>query len=183
MATKIYKKEFFDRTYTAKEAYSRLWKYARRYRFRLAVGVVCSMLTAGTLVPMFQVIQPTLENVSANERKQFEARIEQVEAAEAVEAAGDAARGKSAAVEKTSEEKEKKAHRSKLEAEMESVAKLPSWYPKVEKAARSFGIELQDKEGAMGGALLLIAIFVIPLVAFARFALIYLSQYLSLIHI
>ena len=164
MSTK-YKKEFFDRTYTAREAYGRLWQYAKRYRVRLAIGVCCSMLTAGTLVPMFQVIQPTLEKVSANEREQIERRIEAMPDVEGVEE-------KSAAVEVV-----EKAHKTKLELEMESAAKLPAWYPKVEKLARSFGIELQDKEGAMGGALLLIAIFVIPLVAFARFALIYVSQY------
>ncbi len=164
MSTK-YKKEFFDRTYTAREAYSRLWQYAKRYRVRLAIGVCCSILTAGTLVPMFQVIQPTLAKVSANEREDIERRIESVPDVEGVEVKS-AAEGAVANVPK-----------SKLEREMEAAAKLPAWYPKVEKLARSFGIELQDKEGAMGGALLLIAIFVIPLVAFARFALIYLSQY------
>ena len=63
-----YKKEFFDRTYTAKEAYLRVWEYARPYRFRIFVGIVCGMLTAGTLVPLFQVIQPALQKVSQNER-------------------------------------------------------------------------------------------------------------------
>ena len=52
-----YKKEFFDRDYTAKEAYGRVWKYARKYRFRIVVGIVCGMLTAGTLLPLFQAIQ------------------------------------------------------------------------------------------------------------------------------
>ena len=40
-----YKKEFFDRDYTLKEAYGRVWKYARKYRLRLAVGVICGMAT------------------------------------------------------------------------------------------------------------------------------------------
>ena len=164
-----YKKEFFDRTYTAREAYGQLWQYAKRYRVRLAIGVFCSMLTAGTLVPMFQVIQPALEKVSANEREQIEQRIEAMSEVETAEV-------KSAAVEVT-EMPETKQHKSKLERQMEAASKLPSWYPKVEKLARSFGIELQDKEGAMGGALLLIAVFVIPLVAFVRFALVFISQY------
>ena len=64
-----YKREFFDRDYTIREAYGRVWRYARRYRFRLVVGIVSGMLTAGTLVPLFQVIQPTLQNVSRNEVK------------------------------------------------------------------------------------------------------------------
>ena len=58
-----YRKEFFDREYTAKEAYGRLWTYARRYRARLVFGVICGILTAGTLVSFFSVIQPALEHV------------------------------------------------------------------------------------------------------------------------
>ena len=65
-----YKREFFDRTYTAREAYGRVWGYARKYKFRIFVGILCGMLTAGTLVPLFQVIQPALEKVSQNERLQ-----------------------------------------------------------------------------------------------------------------
>ena len=57
MATS-YKKEFFDRTYTFREAYGRAWGYARRYKARIAVGVVCGMLTAWTLVPIFTVVKP-----------------------------------------------------------------------------------------------------------------------------
>ena len=59
-----FRREFFDRDYTAKEAYARVWRYARRYKFRLATGVVCGMLTAGTLLPLYQVIQPTLAKKS-----------------------------------------------------------------------------------------------------------------------
>ena len=81
-----YKKEFFDRNYTVREAYSRAWGYARKYKFRIFVGIVCGMLTAGTLVPLFQVIQPALQQASANE---LEAEI----AAEAAPAAGETAAG------------------------------------------------------------------------------------------
>ena len=62
-----YKKEFFDRTYTVREAYARVWKYARRYKFRLFIGVVCGMMTAGTLVPFFQIVQPTLQHVESHD--------------------------------------------------------------------------------------------------------------------
>jgi len=58
-----YRKEFFDREYSPKEAYGRLWQYARKYKVRLALGVLCGMLTAGTLVPMFSLIQPALAKV------------------------------------------------------------------------------------------------------------------------
>ena len=87
-----YKKEFFDRDYTLREAYGRVWKYAKRYHFRLVIGIVSGMLTAGTLVPLFQVIQPTLEKVSQNEARNVlgeeEAKaLEELRAAAAAKAA------------------------------------------------------------------------------------------------
>ncbi len=160
-----YKKEFFDREYTAREAYGRVWKYARRYRFRIIVGIVCGILTAGTLLPIFQAIQPALEKVSANEIQQYEKLLED-DAAETTqtpaETAGSAAKNPS---------------KHGLARQLDNAAKLPGWYPKVEKLARKLGIELQDKEGNMGGALLLIAVVVLPVVALVRLALIFLNQY------
>lgn len=62
--------EFFDRDYPALEAYSRLWSYARKYWVRLVLGVVCGVLTAGTLVPMFSMIQPVLARVENRQGRQ-----------------------------------------------------------------------------------------------------------------
>lgn len=158
-----YKKEFFDREYTAREAYGRVWKYARKYRFRIVVGIVCGMLTAGTLLPLFQVIQPTLEKVSANEQAIAQSSEPEVgitaqpEAGAPVQAPAPKKHG--------------------LAKKMDEAAKLPSWYPKAEKIARKLGIELQDESGAMGGALVLMAIVIIPFVAFVRLGLIFLNQY------
>ena len=157
-----YKKEFFDRNYTVREAYSRAWGYARKYKFRIFVGIVCGMLTAGTLVPLFQVIQPALQQASANE---LEAEI----AAEAAPAAGETAAGEAAP--------KNEQRLTPMERKVAKATKLPGWYPKVERIAKRCGIELQDKSGAMGGALLLIAVVVIPLLAAVRLLLIFLNQY------
>ena len=67
MAKIEYRKEFFDREYSGWESYRRVWKYARKYRFRLLIGIVCGMLTAGTLVPFFQIVQPTLQHVESHD--------------------------------------------------------------------------------------------------------------------
>lgn len=158
-----YKKEFFDREYTAKEAYGRVWKYARKYRFRIVVGIVCGMLTAGTLLPLFQVIQPTLEKVSANEQ----AAVQTSEPEAPIAAQPEAGAPVQAPAPK----------KHGLAKKMDEAAKLPSWYPKAEKIARKLGIELQDESGAMGGALVLMAIVIIPFVAFVRLGLIFLNQY------
>ena len=151
-----YKKEFFDREYTIRETYGRVWRYARRYRLRIVVGIVAGMLTAGTLVPLFQVIQPALEKVSANE---VEAAVGPAPAP-AAETPADPA-----------------VHKSRLERELSAKSQLPSWYPKAEKLAKKCGLELQTSDGGISGALLLIAVFVIPLIAAARFGLLFLSQY------
>lgn len=159
MSSTEYKKEFFDREYSAKEAYLRVWKYARRYRFRIVAGIICGMLTAGTFLPLFQVIQPTLEKVSQNE------------VAAAIEDAGVAVPEKEVAKAPV------KAHQSKLEREIAAKSKLPSWYPQVEKYAAKLGIKLSSESGEIGGALVLIVVLVVPLVALARLATLFLSNY------
>lgn len=139
-----YRKEFFDREYTAREAYSRTWQYAKKYKFRIFVGVICGMLTAGTLLPIFGVVQPALEKVSHNEKVEaFKSEF---------------------AVEQSAIDEAK-------------AAGMPSWYPKAKKLADKFGIPLEDEEGAMGGALVLMAVVGIPLVAFLRLLFVFLNQY------
>ncbi len=160
-----YKKEFFDRDYTAREAYARAWRYARKYKFRIFVGILCGMLTAGTLVPIFSVIQPALEKVSRTERMD-----EALKAAEAA-AETETAAGVAPAPSRPHERK------SSLERQMDDAAKMPSWYPKAKALADKIGIPLEREDGAMGGALVLMAVIGIPLVALVRLLLIFLNQY------
>ena len=77
------KLDFFDKSFGMKEAYGRIWRYIRPYRFRLVVGLVCGFLTAGTLVPMFQLIQPATKSI--------EQRITAVEESAPAEETVDAA--------------------------------------------------------------------------------------------
>jgi len=162
-----YKKEFFDRDYSIGETYGRVWKYAKRYRFRIVLGIVTGMLTAGTLFPIFQVIQPALEKVSANE----------VEAVVGEDAPVAETSATPQAQPPPQAEHRANLRKSKLEREIEAKASLPSWYPSAEKFASKCGIDLQTKEGGMTGALLLIALFVIPVIAAVRFGMLFLSQY------
>ena len=155
-----YKREFFDRDYTLKEAYGRVWKYARKYRLRLAVGVVCGMATAGTLVPFFQIVQPALHHVESHD-----AEVVREESPQAAETSADA---------QASLEKSKK---NAFERQIEKNSKLPSWYPKVEKFAAKCGIAIQTESGGRAGALLLIVLVVIPAVALVRLVLMYLNHY------
>ena len=155
-----YKREFFDRDYTLKEAYGRVWKYARKYRLRLVVGVVCGMATAGTLVPFFQIVQPALHHVESHD-----AEVVRGESPQAAETSADA------------QERPEKSKKNAFERQIEKNSKLPSWYPKIEKFAAKCGIAIQTESGGMAGALLLIVLVVIPAVALVRLVLMYLNHY------
>jgi subfamily B ATP-binding cassette protein MsbA len=144
-------REFFDRDYTKREAYSRILKYARPYRFRIIVGIVAGMLTAGTLVPLFQLVQPAVSQMEAAGRKFIE---EDAAATTQAESPAEARKTDSAIVET-----------------------LPPWFAKADRLAKKIGIDIVKDDGTMGGALLLIAVFVMPILALVRLGLKYLNGY------
>ncbi len=157
-----YQKEFFDREYSAREAYGRLWKFAKKYRFRLVVGVICGMLTAGTLIPLFQAVQPALEKVTTSNPQIQELVSDEPEAEMTESAPKTAQEGPALVVPKG----------MKM-----TNTKLPSWYPKAEKIAKKLGINLTNEDGSMGGALTFLVLIVIPIVALIRLLLVFLNQY------
>ena len=150
-----YRKEFFDREYTAKEAYSRLWQYARRYRFRIWVGIICGMLTAGTLIPFFQVIKPALSSVEAPAAKTIREESPKP-AAEVVDEVAGASKDDAVAKRAKSTAKE---------------------YNKIRDFMAKFGIKLQSEDEELGLPLLFLAIVVVPLVALFRCGLVFLNHY------
>ena len=166
MAKIEYRKEFFDREYSGWTAYRRVWKYARKYWFRLLVGIVSGMLTAGTLVPFFQIVQPALQHVESHDNDMERSKKAELNAA---------AEAKVLASSTPSEAKAKP--KNSFEKEIAKNSKLPGWYPTVEKWATKCGISLQNEQGGMGGALVLIVCLIVPLVAFARLGLMYLNNY------
>ncbi len=156
-----YKKEFFDREYTAREAYSRLWQHARRYRLRIYLGVLCGMLTAGTLVPFFSVIQPALDQVGQNER-----RVEKASRGAPAVAMREAAPAPAAeAPQHAASKAEKKA------------GGMVKQYTKIKKWAAKFGIRLQDENEAIGVPLLIAILVIVPMAAFLRCGFTFLNHY------
>ena len=165
MAKVAYQKEFFDREYTARVAYGRVWGYARKYWFRLAVGILCGFVTAGVLVPFFQMVQPAMVHLEEHDA--------QVAAAELAAAREVPAASEVPAVPAAAPKKGKNA----FEREIARNSKLPSWYPQVERLARRVGITLQDEQGGMGGALVLMVCVVGPLIALTRLLMMFLNHY------
>ena len=137
-----FKREFFDRDYRLGEAYGRALKYAKPYRFRIVLGLLCGILTAGTLVPLFQMVQPAVAGLAGVAGGKVE-KVEKVAKVEGVE------KGK----------------------------RLPGWYRDVEKVSRKLGISLIHEDGSMSGALLLMALLVVPPIAAVRLLLKYLNGY------
>ena len=160
MSKKVtYRREFFDREYGAKEAYGRVWRYARKYKTRVVVGIVCGMLTAGTLLPFFQVIQPALSKVEARQEKMASGR----------DALVASENGRDALV-----ASENGVHRDRLSKEAKSIEKN---YGKLRKIAAKMGFEMQSEDDALGLPLLFAILVIVPLVALLRCLLVFLNHY------
>lgn len=159
--------EFFDKEYTARQAYGRLYQYARKYRYRLLAGLLAGSVTAGSWVPVFQIVQPVL--------KQFQAGGAQSVAAEASASGVTGTKAKPG---------ESRADSLKGLIQQEGRGQpaaaddeLPSWFQKVEKFGNRCGVTFRDAEGRMTGQLLLIGLFVLPLVMAVKVVAMYLNHY------
>ncbi len=152
-------RDFYDRNYTSKETWGRLWGYARRYKFRIFIGIFCGMLTAGTLLPLFRSIQPvlmTMEQQQEAPREMIEEVPEQVP------------------------ENERKNLSFSERRQQELIArqrKLDKQFRKIDKYAKKIGLNLQYEDGSIALPLIFIILFVVPAAALLRCALVFLSHY------
>ena len=156
-----YRKEFFDRDYSAREAYGRLWRFARKYRVRIVLGIVCGMLTAGTLVPMLSLVQPALAKVEA---RQGGGAV----TAPVGEDADGTVRGTPSVP--------SSSRRPGGDADKKSKGLLKD-YGKARAFAAKIGFDLQDDDEALGLPLLFAIIVLLPLIALVRCGLVFLNHY------
>ena len=146
-----YRKEFFDREYTAREAYGRLWTYARRYRARLVFGVICGILTAGTLVSFFSVIQPALEHVE--KPVEVAREVERDVKSEELRVVSD---GAEEAAPTTGHQQPTANHQPPTTKSDKKAKGLIKDYGKVRKWAQKLGVDLQGEDEELGLPLLLL---------------------------
>ena len=166
---KKYRVEFFDREYGMREAYARVVKYAARYRWRIAIGLLCGFVSASALIPFYQVLQPTVA-AAGGERVAFAQRSDsaadkaapEIRDASASPAGGDKMHGRK---------------KNKIEKQIERAAKLPSWFSTVESVAAKLGFRLTDDRGGMQGAALFLVVVIIPLVTLFRLLMGFLNGY------
>lgn len=156
MARTKYRKEFFDREFTAREAYPRVWKYVRRYWVRLSIGIFCGLLTAGALIPFYQVMQPMVLKAEGSSVSQ-EKSVRTVHLPENVSV--------------------KPKRGNKIEKRLAEASKLPGWFVNVESYASRFGLKFIKADGTMDGAMLLLLMAVVPAVIFFRLLMSFLNGY------
>lgn len=160
--------EFFDKEYSAKQAYGRLYLYARKYRVRLLAGLLAGSVTAGSWVPLFQVIQPVL--------KQIQTIDDQKNVASLTDADSDQ-HAKAAQPKFLDDSLKSLVKQDKAKSGRVPHDELPSWFSKAEKFGNRLGITFRDAEGHMTGQLLLISLFVVPLVVLVKMVAMYLNHY------
>ena len=161
MAIFVYRQEFFDRDYSAREAYGRLWGFARKYRLRISLGIICGMLTAGTLIPMLSLVQPALTKVEMRQERGERGVKDNAPyhdgRADCLQSAGS---------------------QSAPTAATDKKAKgLLKDYGKAKAFAAKIGFDLQDDDEALGFPLLFAIIILLPLIALLRCGLIFLNHY------
>jgi subfamily B ATP-binding cassette protein MsbA len=159
--------DFFDREYTARQVYGRLYQYARKYRARLIVGLLAGSITAGSWWPIFQVIQPILKQIQGPPPSAERATPDGRHAASGEESRGLSLGGSLKDLAKRDAAGQGAAGREAL----------PSWFGQAEKYANRIGITLRDEHGGMTGELLVIALFVVPLVMLVKMLTTYLNNY------
>jgi len=148
--------EWFDREYSAKVVYGRLFRQARRYSWALVVGIVCGMLVGGTWVPVFQMLQPLFLQMQAGRTDEAPA-VEKQDAAKrevALPTLALAGSGKEA-----------------------RPLKFPGWFKEVERTADRFGVKITDDKGGISTTFILTALFVLPLAFVFRLGMLYLNNY------
>lgn len=159
--------EFFDKEYTARQAYGRLYRYASKYRFRLMAGLLAGSITAGSWVPLFQVVQPLLKQFQTIGVQSQGTTVQ--DAATAVAGAPEKHAGLPAGGQPELGQPRAPAAASKDQ--------IPEWFNKVEKLGNRMGVTFRDEQGRMTGQMLLISMFIVPLVMLVKMLTMYLNNY------
>ena len=143
-------KEWFDKDFTAKQVYGRLFKQARKYSWALLLGIVAGMLVGGTWVPVFQVLQPAMmqmqSDTSAQNDRQNMPNTQSIV--------------------------------GRWEARGEpKTQKLPGWFRDAEKVADKMGLAITDERGELRTSFFVLMLFILPLALAFRLGTLYLNNY------
>jgi subfamily B ATP-binding cassette protein MsbA len=145
--------EWFDKDFTARQVYGRLFKQAGKYRWALAMGIISGVMLAGTLVPIYQVLKPAIMQMQSG--------------------------GLGIDIGRPAEDGSvKPADGSvKLAADIRAKGAMPGWVKKVEQVAARCGITVFNDSGDVRGSFFLLVLLAVPLAFVFRLGLLYLNSY------
>jgi ATP-binding cassette, subfamily B, bacterial MsbA len=145
--------EWFDKEFSTREVYSRLIKRAKPYRWALFVGLLSGIIFGGSLIPVFQLLQPAIVHMQLAQHPVGGSKVD------------------------VGGTKEVSTHLRG--AEQSSVKKTtPQWFTQIEEGARRCGIKLTDQEGNVRSTFFLIMLLVIPVMFLVRMGSLYLNAYM-----
>jgi ATP-binding cassette, subfamily B, bacterial MsbA len=150
--------EWFDKEFTAREVYGRLFKRARKYSLALFLGVFSGMLVGGTWLPMFQLLRPAVLQMQVGPVQQSTGGSEAT-TVKSQERGEGAAVGRAPVVNGVKQ------------------GGVPGWFKEVEKAGKFCGIKMTDEQGDVRGSFLLMMLVVVPLALVFRIGTLYLNNY------
>jgi len=117
-------REWFDRDYSAREVYARLWQFMRRYKRLVFLGALFGMITGGAWVPIFSSIQPMLRSIDPPDVDTASYHSQLTQAAQALDAQTQAARRAAEAIVQSPEQAVELARGMLAEAEQAETSLL-----------------------------------------------------------
>jgi subfamily B ATP-binding cassette protein MsbA len=143
--------EWFDKEFTAREVYGRLFKRARKYSWALFIGVFSGMMVGGTWLPVFQVLQPAIMQMQGASGGSQQPAVGSQQPAVGSQQPAVGSR---------------------------QSAKLPGWFKEVEKAAKVLGVTITDEKGDVRTSFFMMMLLVVPLALALRLGTLYLNNYM-----
>jgi len=145
--------EWFDKDFTARQVYGRLFKQAGKYRWALAMGILSGMILGGTLVPIYQVLQPAIMQMQSG--------------------------GLGLDVGRPATDGNVKAADGSVKpaADIRAKGAMPGWVKKVEQVAARCGITVFNDSGDVRFSFFLLVLLAVPLAFLFRLGMLYLNSY------
>ncbi len=151
-----------NRVYTRREAYRRLYQYARRYRLMLIIGTLTAMLAGGTLFGVLQLIPLAMEHMGLTQVISFGKQDQHVPPAhtEAVE---------NGAVEHQDSDK--------TSALVNKSSALTKYYVRVKAYAGRYNIPLETPDGRFTWQFIAMVFTILPLILVVRVTMVFANHY------
>jgi subfamily B ATP-binding cassette protein MsbA len=149
------RQEWFDKEFSARDVYIRLFKRTKPYKWALLLGLLSGMIFGGSLIPVFQLLQPAIIQLQLAQSPTV-GQVQKLDDGGTKESTVLPHAVASSSIKKTS----------------------PQWFTQIEEGARRYGISLTDQEGNVRSTFFLIMFLVIPVMFLVRMGSLYVNSYM-----